>query len=234
MKGTAVIRCAIVDDEEMSRKNIEQLVKRVSDLKLVVVCKDAIEASNALRNENVDLVFLDVEMPEMTGIELIKSLKHKPEIVLVTSKENYAVEAFEYDVADYIVKPATYERFLKAYDRVKVRMTTDDENSVNNDAVFVKVDSQLVKVKTSDILWVEAFGDYVNINTEHDKFIVHSTMKGMENKLSPEQFLRVHRSYIVRLEKIKAIEETIIIIGKKLIPIGDSYRSSLMKRLNML
>jgi DNA-binding LytR/AlgR family response regulator len=229
-----VIRCAIVDDEEMSRKNIEQLVKRVNDLKLVVVCKDAVEASNVLRKENVDLVFLDVEMPEMTGIELIKSLTHKPEIVLVTSKENYAVEAFEYDVADYIVKPATYERFLKAYDRVKARLTTDNENPVNDDAVFVKVDSQLVKVNTRDILWVEAFGDYVNVFTETNKYIVHSTMKGMENKLPSDSFLRVHRSYIVRVEKIKAIEETIIIIGKKLIPIGDSYRSTLMKRLNML
>ncbi len=229
-----MIRCAIVDDEEMSRKNIEQLVKRVNDLKLVVVCKDAVEASNVLRKENVDLVFLDVEMPEMTGIELIKSLTHKPEIVLVTSKENYAVEAFEYDVADYIVKPATYERFLKAYDRVKARLTTDNENPVNDDAVFVKVDSQLVKVNTRDILWVEAFGDYVNVFTETNKYIVHSTMKGMENKLPSDSFLRVHRSYIVRVEKIKAIEETIIIIGKKLIPIGDSYRSTLMKRLNML
>ena len=229
-----MIRCAIVDDEEMSRKNIEQLVKRVNDLKLVVVCKDAVEASNVLRKENVDLVFLDVEMPEMTGIELIKSLTHKPEIVLVTSKENYAVEAFEYDVADYIVKPATYDRFLKAYDRVKARLTTDNENPVNDDAVFVKVDSQLVKVNTRDILWVEAFGDYVNVFTETNKYIVHSTMKGMENKLPSDSFLRVHRSYIVRVEKIKAIEETIIIIGKKLIPIGDSYRSTLMKRLNML
>ena len=229
-----MIRCAIVDDEEMSRKNIEQLIKRIQDLKLVVVCKDAIEASNVLRKEKVDLVFLDVEMPEMTGIELVKSLTHKPEIVLISSKENYAVEAFEYDVADYIVKPATYERFLKAYDRVKARLTADNENLVNDDAVFVKVDSQLVKVNTGDILWVEAFGDYVNIFTETNKYIVHSTMKGMENKLSSDHFFRVHRSYIVRLQKIKAIEETLIIIGKKLIPIGDSYRSALMKRLNML
>lgn len=229
-----MIRCAIVDDEEMSRKNIETFVKRVNDLKLVAVCHDAVEASNLLRKESVDLVFLDVEMPEMSGIELIKSLKHKPEIVLITSKENYAVEAFEYDVADYIVKPATYERFLKAFDKVKARLTTDNENDVKDDAVFVKVDSQLIKVNTSDILWVEAFGDYVNIFTETNKYIVHSTMKGMENKLSSEYFLRVHRSYIVRVEKIKAIEETIIIIGKKLIPIGDSYRSTLMKRLNML
>ncbi len=229
-----MIRCAVVDDEEMSRRNIEQLIGRVDDLKLVAVCHDAVEASNVLRKERVDLVFLDVEMPEMSGIELVKSLTHKPEIVLVTSKENYAVEAFEYDVADYIVKPATYERFLKAYDRVKARLTSDEENTANTDAVFVKVDSQLVKVRTSDILWVEAFGDYVNIFTETDRFIVHSTMKGMENKLPSDAFLRVHRSYIVRLDKIKAIEETVIIIGKKLIPIGDSYRSTLMKRLTML
>ena len=229
-----MIRCAIVDDEEMSCKNIEQLVKRVHDLKLVAVCSNAVEASNVLRKEKVDLVFLDVEMPEMTGMDLIKSLKQKPEIVLITSKENYAVEAFEYDVADYIVKPATYERFLRAYDRVKARLTSDEEYSVSDDAVYVKVDSQLVKVQSRDILWVEAFGDYVNIVTEATKYIVHSTMKGMENRLSQEHFVRVHRSYIIRLEKIKAIEETITIIGKKLIPIGDSYRSGLMKRLNML
>lgn len=229
-----MIRCVVVDDEEMSRKNIEQLVKRVEDLILVAVCRDAVEASAVLRKEKVDLLFLDVEMPEMTGIELVRTLTHKPEIVLVTSKENYAVEAFEYDVADYIVKPAMLDRFLKAVDRVRQRLDSDDENPVSLDAVFVKVDSQLVKVRTSDILWVEAFGDYVNILTETDKYIVHSTMKGMENKLSSDQFLRVHRSYIVRLERIKAIEETVIIIGKKLIPIGDSYRSTLMKRLTML
>ncbi len=218
----------------MSRKALELLVKRVDDLSLVAVCKDAVEASNVLRTDKIDLVFLDVEMPDMTGIELIKSMTHKPEIVLVTSKDNYAVEAFEYDVADYIVKPASYERFLKAHDRVKTRLATDAEQTMDHDSVFVKIDSQLVKVKTSDILWIEALGDYANINTETNKFVVHSTMKGMENKLSKAQFLRVHRSYIVRLEKIKSIEETIIIIGKKLIPIGDSYRSVLMKRLNML
>ena len=229
-----MIRCAIVDDEEMSRQALALLVERVNDLSVVAVCENALDASRMLRTQPVDLLFLDVEMPGMTGIELIRSLTRKPEIVLVTGKEEYAVEAFEYDVADYIVKPVTVERFLKAVDRAVGRLRTDVEAPLQDDSVFVKVDSRFVKVELRDVQWVEAAGDYVTIVTENDRFTVHSTMKSMENLLPADRFLRVHRSHIVRVDKIRSLEETTIVIGKKLLPVGDSYRAALRDRLTLL
>lgn len=229
-----MIRCAIVDDEEMSRQTLALLVEQVDDLSVVAVCENALDASRMLRTQPVDLLFLDVEMPGMTGIELIRSLTRKPEIVLVTGKEEYAVEAFEYDVADYIVKPVTVERFLKAVDRAVGRLRTDVEAPLQDDSVFVKVDSRFVKVELRDVQWVEAAGDYVTIVTENDRFTIHSTMKSMENMLPADRFLRVHRSHIVRVDKIRSLEETTIVIGKKLLPVGDSYRAALRDRLTLL
>ncbi|NUN70934.1 MAG: response regulator transcription factor [Bacteroidetes bacterium] len=229
-----MIRCAIVDDEPMSRLTMTQLVRAVDDLEVISVCTSASEAAAALRTERIDLLLLDIEMPGMSGIELIRSLTHKPEVVLVTSNESYAVEAFECDVADYLVKPVSPERFRKALAKVRARIGADEEQRSTADALFVKVNGRLEKIGMTEILWVEALGDYVTIRTEKGAYTVHSTMKGMENRLPADQFLRVHRSHIVRLEKIKAIEESLLVIGKDLIPVGDSYRAALMKHLTIL
>jgi len=228
------IRCLIVDDEEMSRKMLEALVKRVNSLSLIKSCENAFQALETLKHEEIDLVFLDVEMPDLNGLEFLNTLKSYPEIIICSAQEKYALKAFEHEVADFLLKPVTLERFLKAVSRIENRFSNDSQNYANNESVFVKANNQIVSVRLKDITWVEAYGDYVNIFTEKDRLVVHATMKGIESRLPSNQFIRVHRSFIVRLDKINAIEDTLIVIGKKLIPIGDSYRNELMKKLNFL
>lgn len=228
------ISCIIVDDDEMSRKVLEYLIKRVENWKLLSVFSNAKDAQNFLKVTSVDIIFLDIEMPEITGIEFLKLLQTYPEVVIVSSKEKYAIDAFDFEVTDFLLKPVELERFLKTVKRIESRLNAIDESYTKSDSVFIKANNQLVNLRFSDIAYVEAYGDYVNIITEKDKYIVHSTMKGIDSKLPKEKFLRVHRSFIVQVDKINSIDDTLIVIGKKLIPIGESYRSELMKRLNFL
>jgi len=228
------IQCLIVDDDEMSRKLLGQLVSQLKNWELAGSCASALEAREFLQQHSVDVLFLDVEMNELSGLDLLKLLKSQPEVVIVSSKEKYAINAFEYEVTDYILKPVSMERFMKAVDRVESRLAHDKENYATHDSVFVKANNQVLNIRLTDIHYVEAYGDYVNLFTEKDRFVVHGTMKGIGSKLPTDQFLRVHRSFIVRLDKINAIDETLIVIGKKLIPIGDSYKADLMSRLKFL
>lgn len=230
-------QCIIVDDDRLSRMALEQLVRQSGMLELVKSCSSALEALDILRTQPIDILLLDIEMPEVSGLELIRSLEKRPEIILVTAKEQYAREAFDLDAADYLVKPVRLERFLKAVNRVLSRQKPAEpaqSPASVRDSLYVKVQSQLVNLPVSDVLWVEATGDYVTIHTDRKSFIAHTTMHAMERRLPPERFMRVHRSAIVHLQKIKAIEESHIIIGQTLIRIGESYRDALMKRLNLL
>ena len=229
-----VLRSIIVDDEELSRNIIKNFVDKTEMLESVAMCEDGIEASNYLSRHEVDVIFLDIEMPEMSGIDLIKSLNKPPLVILITSKREHAIEAFEYNVVDYILKPLEYSRFAKAVAKARELHSKDKDHSEDDPDLFVKVDSRLVKIKSSDVYWIEALGDYIVINTEDSKYIVHNTMKGIESKLSPDKFLRVHRSYIVRLDKIETLDESVIVIKQKIIPIGGTYKSRLMNRLNMV
>lgn len=237
MKPLSPMRCLIVDDDALVRAIMENFVDQHDGLTLVETCSSAIEASNFLDKERVDVIFLDVEMPGMTGLDLVKSLSERPQIVLVTSKAEYAVDAFEVEVTDYLLKPVTYARFLKAVQRVQRKV--EEANSAatpitDEKTVFIKSEGRLVKVNLDEIQWVEAQGDYVMIHTEEDRHIVHSTMKGMSSKLPDHDFVRVHRSYIVRIDQIEDIEDASLVIGRKVIPIGASYKSKLLSRLNTL
>jgi DNA-binding LytR/AlgR family response regulator len=228
------IKCILVDDEEMSRKMVEALVNRLDNWKLIQSCENALQARDFLQKNQVDVLFLDIEMGELSGLDLLKIIKIQPEVIIISSKEKYALDAFEFEVTDYLLKPVALDRFMKAVERVESRLSRDDQNYTTSDSVFVKANNQIMSIKLTDIQWVEAYGDYVNIYTEKDRLVIHSTMKGIESKLPSEQFIRVHRSYIIRIDKINAIDETLIVIGKKLIPIGDSYKAELMNRLKFL
>ncbi len=228
------MNCIIVDDELMSRMAVEHCVEQTNTLNLVASCSSAMEAIKILEKEEIELIFLDVEMPGMSGLDMLKNIKSIPQVILITSKKEYAVEAFEYDVVDYIVKPVDYGRFLKAINKVKERVKAQSLESVDSESMFVKTDKRLFKINTEDILWVEALGDYVNINTVERKYIVHSTMKSIEAKLPSKHFARAHRSYIVNVDRIKVIEDTILAIEEKVIPIGQSYRKNLMEKLNIV
>ncbi|MBI1185178.1 response regulator [bacterium] len=230
----SVLKSIIVDDEEMSRNILKNFVSKTQNLEAVALCEDGIEASNYLSRHVVDLIFLDIEMPEMSGIDLIKSLNKPPMVILVTSKREHAIEAFEYNVVDYVLKPFDYARFLKAVNKAREIHSANNESNDDDPDIFVKVDSRLVKIHSSDVNWIEALGDYIVINTAESKYIVHNTMKGIESKLSSDKFLRVHRSYIVRLDKIETLDESVIVIKQKIIPIGGTYKSRLMNRLNMV
>jgi DNA-binding LytR/AlgR family response regulator len=228
------MNCLIVDDEEMSRNMVKHFVEQTESLNLVGICADGVEASVILNKTDIDLIFLDVEMPGMSGYELIKSLANPPEIILITAKKEHAAEAFEYRVTDYLVKPITYPRFLQAISRVKENLEGLENNKSKSTELYVRTDSKIVKVSFSDVTYIEALADYIMIFTNNNKYIVHSTMKGFQSRLPSDQFVRVHRSYIVNKEKIESIENLFIVINKKFIPIGASYKDDFMKKLNLL
>ncbi|MBC7920500.1 MAG: response regulator transcription factor [Ferruginibacter sp.] len=228
------MNCIIVDDEEMSRTIVKHFVEQTSSLQLLRVYKDAIEASNFLRENPVDLLFLDVEMPKMSGIDLLKVLTTRPEVILITSKTEHAVEAFEYSVTDYLVKPITYPRFLQAVEKARQKLEGRGVQPEPPIDIYIRTDSKIVKVSLKDLLYVEALTDYVVLHTEQNQYIAHSSMKGIEKKLTAREFIRIHRSYIVNLTKIDSIKKLSVLINKKSIPIGTSYKEGFIKRLNIL
>ena len=227
------MNCIIVDDEELSRLAIKKCIEQTQFLNLVGVCNDAMEATEVLQTEKVDLVFLDIEMPNMSGIDLVKNFE-VPQIIFVTSKSEFASEAFELDVTDYIVKPVELPRFLKAANKAKEIHESKGVAEVHSDHVFIKQDSRYIKIKLEDIYYIEALADYVNIYLENKRHTILSTMKAIEAKLPDEQFVSVHRSYIVRIDRIKEIEDNTIVMGEKLIPVSRSYKENLMNHLKML
>ncbi len=227
------MNCLIVDDEDISRKILEKFIAQTDSLRLSGSCSNAIEAVKLLKNEEIDLIFLDIEMPEMSGIELIETVKEIPQIIFVTAKENYAVEAFEHNVTDYLLKPITYARFLKSVDKA-IEIYNKQGESGYPGYIFVKVDSKLMKMDLADINFVEAQGDYVQLHTRKGKHLIYSTMKHIEAKLPKKEFARVHRSYIVRIERIADITENNLMIEKQIIPIGEKYKSDLLRKLNIL
>ncbi len=229
------MNCIIIDDDRLLKRIIEEYIKKTDFLNLVGSFDSAIDAIPAINSDiEIHLIFLDIEMPEMSGIELLDSLQDLPQIVIMSSKERYALEAFEYDVTDYLLKPVTYARFYKAVDKaynkfIKVK---------NNDGIFIKNSSNtLVRLNYNDILWVEALENYVVVHNYDEKFTIHFTMKAMAEKLPANSFTRVHRSYIVNVKKINIIEDNSIIMktktGTKIIPIAKSYKDKLMSYINI-
>ena len=232
------MKCIIVDDNKMARAATKQLIAQVDFLNLVQECSSPIDAFNYLKKEKVDLIFLDIEMPEMSGIELVKNLDHHPLIILITAKKEYAVEAFELDVVDYIIKPINLARFLLAVDRVKEIFDNKDKkiesNDTEKDYIFVRSDSVLTKVKIKEITYIQAMGDYVNIFTADKRHTVHITLKGIEEKLPQQLFYRLHRSYLIAVNHIDNVEENTAYIGKHPIPIGEQFKKELLKRINLI
>ena len=231
------MRCIIVDDDELSRNVLEDLVNDTDGLELVSSCENAVDAYKILREEAIDLAFLDIEMPKMNGMELVKSMSTPTQVILVTSHTEYAIESYEYAVTDFIEKPVSPARFLKAVDKAQQNEKAADSakpsSSNASDKLFIKADSRLVQLDPKNIMYVEALGNYVNIYTEKERLTVHFTMKDIEARLSEHDFIRVHRSYIVKLDRIEAIEDNTIEISGKRIGIGRAYKEDLLKRLKM-
>ena len=227
----------IVDDNKIARTTMKQLASQIKDITLTGECADAMGAYNLLHEEPVDLVFLDIEMPGMTGLELIKNLgSKKPVIIFTTSKKEYAAEAFELNVVDYIVKPVTPSRFIQAVDKAREILQSNKEEFKLNDEEFIFIrDSNVIRrLKLDDILFGEAMGDYVKLYTPQKFYAIHTTLKAVEERLPASKFLRVHRSYIVSLMKIDTIQDGALVVNGKTIPVADAYRAALNKRMNIL
>lgn len=243
ISAPAPLRCLVVDDDPMSVQIVRTCINNTPFLEATAACSSAIEAAEVLRTQAFDVLFLDVEMPLMSGLDLLRTLPDPPQVVLITSSQSYAVQAFEFAVADYLLKPLSYPRFLQAANKVleniMTQRTADEAEAAvapttNAEYTFVKVDSKLVRVDFTDVLYVEALGDYVHLVTTRSKLIVYSTMRAIEEKFPAQRFVRVHRSFIVNIDYVQALEDNSLIINDKYIPIGQTYMRGLSQRLNRL
>lgn len=228
------MNCIIVDDDLASRLLIQKLTERSSDLSLIKSCESAFEAVDTLKNEAIDLMFLDVEMPEMTGLELIESLSERPQIILITGKTDFAVEAFKYDVTDYLVKPVTPARFMQAVQKAQKRFEEQTPEIPEGNYLFIKDGTIIKKVPYESIIYIEALADYMMIYTTKSKHMVLTPMHAIEKKLPSSTFVRVHRSYIISLDWLEKIEDNSAIIADKFIPVGNTFKSRLLKRINII
>lgn len=235
------MNCIIIDDESTARAIIEKLCDNLPELNVVGQFPNAIQAIKYLNDNNtVDLIFLDIHMPEFSGFDFVKTLKDSPDIIVVTSHKNHAFEAFEYDfIVDYLVKPITPKRFKKAV--LKAQKNTqksiskpkpEEENS--DEHLYVNIDRRLIKINIASIYLIEAKGDYINIKTHGKNYIVHSTLKKIESKLPESLFLKIHRSFIINITKIIDIEDNSVLIEKDVLPVSRLCRPELMRRLNLL
>ncbi len=230
-----MINTIIVDDEPLALDILESHIEKIPELNLVARCNNAIEANAALREHEVDLMFLDIQMPQLTGVEFMKSLTNPPMAIFTTAYAEYAVEGFNLEAVDYLLKPISFDRFLKAankaIDKFKVERTANLSTNAQDDFFFVKSDKKMMKVFYKDILYIEGLKDYVIIRTETGRVITLQTMKSLVEKLPSEMFQRIHRSYILNLTKLIAIEGNMVELKEKgqskMIPIGKNYRDEL-------
>lgn len=229
-----MIRCIIVDDEPLAREGMERLVKDSGVFDLVATCSNAMEANKILSHEKIDLMFLDIQMPAMRGIDFLKTLQVSPLVIITTAYPNFALEGFELNVLDYLVKPITAERFLKAVNRVKdtLEYRKDEDLEVRTDFFFIRSANSFEKVFFSDILFIEAHQNYMTIQMEKGKLIALLTIKSLEEQLPARKFQRIHKSYIVSLEKITSLRGNEIFLGAHKIPVGKNYKEQLLKIVN--
>lgn len=230
------MKTIIVDDEPLALDILEEFIKKVPELKLIKKCNNAIEAGEVLRKQEIDLVFLDIQMPQLTGIEFVKSLTKPPKIIFTTAYSQYALEGFELNAVDYLLKPISFDRFMKAVNKALPLAANSshhehEELETGPDFIFVKADKKLVRLKYNEIQYVEGLKDYVIIKTETGRIITLQTMKSLEEKLPSPTFMRIHRSYIVNLEKINAVVGNMVEVMEKgqpkSLPVGKNYRDEL-------
>ncbi|MEM9546398.1 MAG: LytTR family DNA-binding domain-containing protein [Bacteroidota bacterium] len=220
-----VLNCLIVDDEPLAREGLADYSKDISILNVVGVCKNAMQANDLLHNEKVDLLFLDINMPRMTGLAWLKTLKNSPLVVMTTAYPEYALESFEYEVIDYLVKPISFERFLQAANKAyRLHFTSEDD-----DVFFVKSDKALKKIVVNDILYLEAMQNYVKIVMREESIITHSTLKQLHANLTENQFIQTHKSFLVAKNHIDEIEGNQIWVGGYTVPISVRLRKEVMK-----
>lgn len=228
------LQCLVVDDDPIARGMLENLCEQNEQLSLKATCANAEEALEFLSHESIDLLFLDVEMPGMSGIQLLEKLPYRPQVIITTVNKEYAFEAFEYQVTDFLHKPVHLLRFLKSVEKAMAFHQRFQNYRTHSNNLFIKEEGQYVRLELNAIHYFENVGDYVRISTSHGTHLVHSTLKAVEEKLNDPRFLKVHRSYIVNLDVVKDIKENTLVIGRQVIPVSRANRPVLMERINIL
>lgn len=230
-----MMKVVVLDDDKISREIIRSYINFTDFLTLEAEFDHPVKALQKIESVQCDLIFLDIEMPEMSGIDFIEAAKAIPQVIIISSKAEYAAESYNYDVTDYLVKPIEYQRFLKAVNRAKlIRENISLASPEDEKFIFVKTGSDLIKLSFSLIYYVEAFADYVQIHTVDKRYTVLSTMKALHAKLGESDFLRVHRSFIVALNRIEGLKENDLIVGKKTIKVSRKYKKELKEKLGQL
>ena len=234
------IKCIIVDDEPMARDVIRRYVEKVPILQLVGECGNAIDALMFLHNETVDLIFLDIRMPHITGTDFVRSLRNIPKVIFTTAYKEYALEGFDLDVVDYLLKPIRFDRFLRSVSKafpqkeeeLKDRRTTAavvEDKKISSGFIYLKSERKMTKVMLDDILYIESAGDYLKVYTQNTSLVTRQTISSIEAILSGDEFIRIHRSYIVSVKKIDSFTHEVVGIGKIELPIGKFYLNSFLK-----
>jgi DNA-binding LytR/AlgR family response regulator len=223
------INCIVVDDTPLAVEKLEGFIRQIPSLNLLKSFNNGIEAISFLQSNPVDLVFLDIQMEQFSGLQFLEALQNRPKIIIVSAYSQYAVQGFDYAVADYLLKPYSFERFLKAVDKVQNDMGV----KAAKDYMFVKTEYRMERVDFADILYIEGQGAYLRIFTPKAKIMTLSTFRNMESLLPADNFMRVHKSYIVALKKIESIERGVIRIGGEYIPVGQSYRERFLREFNL-
>ncbi|HEX4851066.1 MAG TPA: response regulator transcription factor [Puia sp.] len=234
-----MLRCLAVDDEPLALDLLEDNIRQVPYLQLVAKCRNALEAIEILQKEKIDLVFLDIQMPGLTGLQLIQSLTNRPMFILITAYNQYALEGYNLDVIDYLVKPVSFERFLKAtnkaweYFKLKNQPTpAGNEPNTEPEYFFVNAEYSLVKVELDDIIVIEGLKDYLKIHLANNKpLIIRMSMKSIEEKLPAKKFLRVHKSYIISIPRISSIRKGSVFLGSMEVPLSDNYKDALLQAI---
>ncbi|MCK5400547.1 MAG: response regulator transcription factor [Flavobacteriaceae bacterium] len=225
------IRCLIIDDEPSSQSVLENFIENVDFLELSGICNNAIEALKELNKNHIDLLFLDINMPKISGLTFYKSLQNPPDVIFTTAYSQHAIDGFEVNATDYLLKPFSFDRFFTAVNKVVEKKHSNNKTN-NIDYILIKANKITHKITTNDILFIEAYGDYVKVHIE-DKFILtNSTFTNIFNQLPKNLFFRTHKSFAVNLDKIDTINGNRISISKHLVPIGQKFKSEFLKSLN--
>lgn len=230
-----IANCIVVDDEPMARDILRRYIEKIPTLQLTGECSNAIDALVFLQNNKVDLIFLDIRMPELLGTEFVKSLRNPPKIIFTTAFKEYALDGYELDVIDYLLKPIRFERFLKAVNKAFPKKDeTQNSGSANErksgtDFIYLRVDRKLVKIILSEILYIESAKDYVKVFSKDKCYITRQTISSVEAMLSGNEFMRIHRSYIIAVDKIKSLTNELVEIGDTELPIGKFYKNNFLK-----
>ena len=232
LKSSTVINCLVVDDEPIAREGIMEYIRQIDYLNPVAQCKSAAEAAGLLQKNKIDLVFLDIQMPKLTGIEFVKALADPPLIIFTTAYSEYALEGFELDVVDYLLKPISFQRFLKSVEKAQNYMHARNRDlSITQDFFFIKCNGKIEKIVMADVIYIEAMANYVIIHTRQKKYITYLTFSGIEEQLPAHLFVRIHKSYLIAISAIQTIDGTEVITSTSRLPLSKNYRNDVLNRI---